>query len=82
MQSYLSQARPKKINKEWGINVNYEKSARSFDFAIYNKLKNQLFLIETNFYNSGGSKFKSVCGEFQILFNEFKKQTSQSDAVG
>ena len=75
--SYLSQATPKKINKKWEINVNYEKSARSFDFAIYNKLKNQLFLVETNFYNSGGSKLKSVCGEFKILFNELKKQKIQ-----
>ena len=38
--SYLSPATPKKINKEWGAHVRYEKSARSFDFAIYNKLKN------------------------------------------
>lgn len=60
--SYLSQVTPKKINKKWGITVNCEKSARSFDFAIYNKLKNQLFLVETNFYNVGGSKLKSVCG--------------------
>ena len=75
--SYLSQATPKKINKEWGINVNYEKSARSFDFAIYNKLKNQLFLVETNFYNGGGSKLKSVCGELKILFNELNKQNIQ-----
>ena len=75
--SYLSQATPKKIKKEWEINVNYEKSAKSFDFAIYNKLKNQLFLVETNFYNGGGSKLKSVCGEFKILFNELKKQNIQ-----
>ena len=75
--SYLSQATPKKINKEWGIHVHYKKSARSFDFAIYNKLKNQLFWVETNFYNGGGSKLKSVCGEFKILFNELKKQNIQ-----
>ena len=75
--SYLSQATPKKIYKKWGINVNYEKSVRSFDFAIYNKFKNQLFLVETNFYNCGGSKLKSVCGEFKILFNELKKQKIQ-----
>ena len=58
--------------------VHYKKSARSFDFAIYNKLKNQLFLVETNFYNGGGSKLKSVCGEFKILFNELKKQNRQA----
>ena len=75
--SYLSQATPKKINQKWGIKVNDEKSTRSFDFAIYNKIKNQLFLVETSFYNCGGSKLKSVCGEFKILFNELKKQKIQ-----
>ena len=34
----------------------------------------KLFLIETNFYNGGGSKLKSVCGEFKSLFNELKAQ--------
>ncbi|MEI7961455.1 MAG: DpnII family type II restriction endonuclease, partial [archaeon] len=32
------------------------------------------FLIETNFFNGGGSKLKSVCGEFKSLFNELKQQ--------
>lgn len=54
--------------------VHYKKSAKSFDFVIYNKLKNQWFWVETHFYNGGGSKWKSVCEEFKILFNEFKKQ--------
>lgn len=49
--SYLSQATPKKINKKWGYHVNYEKSARSFDFAIYNKLKNLLFFTIKNKIN-------------------------------
>lgn len=35
--------------------------------AIYNKSIDKLFLLETNYYNGGGSKLKSVCGEFMNL---------------
>ncbi len=71
---YLSQATPNRIQIEWGYEVKFDKSARSFDFAIYNKTSKKIFLIETNFYNGGGSKLKSVCGEFANLFNELQKQ--------
>lgn len=71
---YIPQASPKKIKEKWGFTVQFEKSARSFDFAIYNKATKKLTLIETNFYNGGGSKLKSVCGEFKSLFNELQTQ--------
>lgn len=44
-----------------------DKANRSFDLAIYNKSNDKLFLLETNYYNGGGSKLKSVCGEFMNL---------------
>ncbi|MCF7831891.1 MAG: type II restriction endonuclease [Candidatus Pacebacteria bacterium] len=71
---YLSQANAKKILKQWGYVVAVDKSSRSFDFAIFNPVSKKIKLIETNFYNGGGSKLKSVCGEFRILFNELKIQ--------
>lgn len=71
---YLPQATPKKILEEWGYEVSFDKSARSFDFAVYNKKTKKIFLFETNFYNGGGSKLKAVCGEFKSLFNELKEQ--------
>jgi hypothetical protein len=71
---YMPQARPKKIKEIWGYDVSFDKTARSYDFAIFNKKSNKLFLIETNFYNGGGSKLKSVCGEFKSLFNELQEQ--------
>ena len=71
---YLSQATPKKIEEKWGKIVKVNKSARSFDFAVYNKEKDDLKLFETNFYNGGGSKLKAVCGEFKSLQNELRKQ--------
>lgn len=71
---YLPQATPSKINEKWNYTVKFDKSARSFDFAVFNKKTNKLFLIEANFYNGGGSKLKAVCGEFKALFNELKSQ--------
>ena len=72
--SYIAQARPAKIKELWSYNVQINKSERSFDFAIYNPTTKQLKLIETNFYNGGGSKLKSVCGEFRSLHHELKIQ--------
>jgi len=70
----LPQATPSKIKNKWDYEVKFDKSARSFDFAVFNKKTQQLFLIETNFYNGGGSKLKSVCGEFKSLFTELQQQ--------
>lgn len=71
---YISQARAPKIKAMWGIDVKFDKSSRSYDFAIFNSKTKKLFLIETNFYNGGGSKLKSVCGEFKTLFRDLSKQ--------
>jgi hypothetical protein len=71
---YLSQANAKKILKEWNCVIAVDKSSRSFDFAIFNPVSKKVKLVEANFYNGGGSKLKSVCGEFRILFNELKIQ--------
>ncbi len=40
---------------------------RRFDGAVYQKSTNHLALLEINFFNSGGSKLKSVAGEFTNL---------------
>lgn len=71
---YISQARAPKIKQTWGIEVKFDKSSRSYDFAVFNSKTKKLFLIETNFFNGGGSKLKSVCGEFKTLFRELNKQ--------
>ena len=64
---YISQAKASQIQSKWGKTVPTDKANRSFDLAIYNKTTDKLFLIETNYYNGGGSKLKSVCGEFMNL---------------
>lgn len=63
---YICQATTKKILSQWNIDLPRDKSSRQYDFAILTN-KRQLVLIETNFYSGGGSKLKSVAGEFQSL---------------
>lgn len=72
---YLGQVTPSTIKKEWGIDIKINKSERSFDFVIYNNKNKKIKVIETNFYNGGGSKLKAVCGEFKNLYNELNKQS-------
>jgi len=71
---YIPQATVKKIKAKWDIIVSINKSSRKFDFAIFNKQKKKVFLVETNFFNGGGSKLKSVCGEFRTLERELSAQ--------
>lgn len=71
---YLKQANAKKIEKEWGFKVKVNITSRSFDFAVFNPKNKHVKLFETNFFNGGGSKLKTVCGDFKGLYNELKKQ--------
>lgn len=66
------------IFNSWGISVPVDKSVRRFDVVIYNPKKHKVYVIETNFYGGGGSKLKSVCGEFITLNNLIK---TSNDAV-
>ena len=70
----MSQATSTKMKVEWGVDVKVDKSERSFDFAVYNLNTKKIKLFETNFYNGGGSKLKTVCGEFRNLYDELKVQ--------
>lgn len=71
---YIAQARATEIKTKWNMTVRVDKSERSFDFAIFNSKTKNIKLIETNFYNGGGSKLKAVCGEFKSLYTELKGQ--------
>jgi hypothetical protein len=71
---YIAQARPSAIKSNWGVDIKINKSERSFDFAVFNPKNSKIKLFETNFYNGGGSKLKSVCGEFKSLYDELKTQ--------
>ncbi len=62
---YINQATKSKIKNIWNLDLPLDKSSRQYDFAILKN--NKLILIETNFFSGGGSKLKSVAGEFQSL---------------
>lgn len=69
---YLTQATVDKIKVEFGKEVSTDKADRNFDFAIHTGKK--VYLMEVNYYGSGGSKLKSVAGEFTNLFSLVKNE--------
>jgi type II restriction enzyme len=71
---YIPQATQKKIKEKWNFDIELDKTNRIFDFAVFEKSKNKIFLIETNYYSGGGSKLKSTAGEYQYLFDFLKSQ--------
>ena len=71
---YIPQATQKKIKEKWNFDIKIDKTNRIFDFAVLEKFKNKIFIIETNYYGGGGSKLKSTAGEYQYLSDFLKKQ--------
>ena len=71
---YIPQATQKKIKEKWNFDIELDKTNRIFDFAVFEKSKNKIFIIETNYYGGGGSKLKSTAGEYQYLFDFLKRQ--------
>lgn len=55
------------LSSQWGHEVNTGSAKRIFDFAV--EANGKLILMEVNIYGGGGSKLKSVAGEF-IGLNE------------
>jgi DpnII restriction endonuclease. len=64
---YLKEATSEKIERNWNLLVPVDKSSRRYDFTI--KVKNKVIIIENNFFSGGGSKLKSVAGEFSGLYD-------------
>lgn len=64
---YATQANVEQIQTRWNIDTPVDKSKRRYDGVVYNPDNNSLTIIETNFYGGGGSKLKSVAGEFTEL---------------
>ena len=71
---YIEQGTKKKIFEKWNYEIEIDKNNRKFDFVIFNKKKNKIFIFEVNYYSSGGTKLKSVAGEFQELNELLKRQ--------
>jgi type II restriction enzyme len=64
---YLKEANAASIKEAWNYDVPVDKSSRRYDFVVNNG--KELFIFETNFYSSGGSKLKSTAGEYRNLFD-------------
>ena len=71
---YIAQATAAKIKQEFNKDVSTDKADRHFDFAIDTGA--MLYLLEVNYYGGGGSKLKSVAGEFSNLFSLVKNETT------
>ncbi|MBQ5500856.1 MAG: hypothetical protein IIT81_01435 [Mycoplasmataceae bacterium] len=46
---------------------------RTFDFVLYNKNSNQIFIIEVNYYHTSGSKLSKVCADYITLNDEINQ---------
>lgn len=69
---YLKQATQEKIQQKWGWKVEMDQSSRVIDFAI--KTRENLYLMEVNFYSAGGSKLKSTAGEYCEMWSRYRDQ--------
>jgi len=63
------------IEKKWNLDLSAmsgnSTSTKRFDFVI--KTENQVYVIETNFYASGGSKLNETARSYKMLAEESKK---------
>ena len=73
--SYFKEMYLSDIEKKWNLNLSAMSgnnvSTKRFDFVI--KTDNQVYVIETNFYSSGGSKLNETARSYKMLAEESKK---------
>jgi len=72
--SYIEQATQKSLKEEFNYIIDIDKTSRRFDFALYDKRQDRLYLVEVNFYSGGGSKLKATAGEYKDLEILLKNQ--------
>lgn len=72
--NYFKEMYINQIENKWGLNLsaisNKGKAEKRFDFVI--KTSNQIYLIETNFYQSPGSKLNETARSYKTLAEEVK----------
>lgn len=71
-QNYFKEMYIHEIEDKWNVNLsaisNQGKMEKRFDFVI--KTGNQIYVIETNFYSSGGSKLNETARSYKTLAQE------------
>ena len=72
---YFKEMYLKDIEKKWDLDLSEMSgnnvSTKRFDFVI--KTDNQVYVMETNFYSSGGSKLNETARSYKMLAQESKK---------
>ena len=73
--SYFKEMYLADIEKKWNLDLSAmsgnNTSTKRFDFVI--KTDNQVYVIETNFYSSGGSKLNETARSYKMLAEESKR---------
>lgn len=73
--NYFKEMYLKDIEKKWNLDLSEmsgnNTSTKRFDFVI--KTDTQVYVIETNFYSSGGSKLNETARSYKMLAEESKK---------
>lgn len=74
-KSYFKEMYLADIEKKWNLDLSAmsgnNTSTKRFDFVI--KTDNQVYVIETNFYSSGGSKLNETARSYKMLAEESKQ---------
>lgn len=87
---YLKQATLQHVKEEFNINVNLNTSEvpqnKRYDFIVKDQ-SNKIYLIETNYYSSGGSKLNEVARSYTKIDNDIKNVSNAefiwiTDGVG
>lgn len=75
--NYFKEMYIHEIEEKWNVNLsaisNQGKMEKRFDFVI--KTDNQIYVIETNFYSSGGSKLNATARSYKTLAQEVETIT-------
>ena len=75
--TYFKEMYLKDIERKWNLDLSAMSgnnvSAKRFDFVI--RKENMVYVIETNFYTSGGSKLNETARIYKMLAEEAKKVT-------
>lgn len=73
--NYFKEMYLKDIEKKWNLDLGemsgHNTSTKRFDFVI--KTDKQVYVIETNFYSSGGSKLNETARSYKMLAQESKR---------
>lgn len=73
-ETYFKEMYIHEISQKWSVDLsaisNQGKMEKRFDFVV--KTENQIYVIETNFYGSGGSKLNETARSYKTLANEIE----------